>query len=72
MDDAFDAVFEGDEAEESDIMNQIYDEIGIDMSSKVTSQYSDMKIIIISHHSLEMHPQNYLKIKLSPSLLMPR
>ena len=30
MDDVYDSVFEGDEEKESDIMNQIYDEIGLD------------------------------------------
>jgi len=72
VDDAFDAVFEGDEAEESDIMNQIYDEIGIDMSSKVNFQYSDKKITTTFHHSSEMHRQNYPKSRFSLRLLMPR
>lgn len=36
MDETFDSVFEGNEAEESEVMDKLYDEIGIDFSSKVT------------------------------------
>lgn len=37
MDNAFDDIFEGNEAEESLMMDQIYDEVGLDMSSTVHS-----------------------------------
>lgn len=35
VDETFDSVFEGNEAEESEVMDKLYDEIGIDFSSKV-------------------------------------
>lgn len=40
MDETFDSVFEGNEAEESEVMDKLYDEIGIDFSSKVLVLFS--------------------------------
>lgn len=35
MDETFDGVFEGNELEESEVMDKLYDEIGIEFSGKV-------------------------------------
>jgi hypothetical protein len=35
VDETFDSIFEGDEAEESLVMDKLYDEIGIEFTSKV-------------------------------------
>lgn len=35
MDETFDGIFEGNEAEESEVMDKLYDEIGIEFSGKV-------------------------------------
>lgn len=35
MDETFDGVFEGNEAEESEVMDKIYDEIGIEFAGRV-------------------------------------
>lgn len=51
MDEVYDSVFEGDEEKESDIMNQIYDEIGLDYAQsapaapiKSPAQVSDEQV----------------------------
>lgn len=35
MDDVYDSLFEGDEETEADVMNQIYDEIGLECANAV-------------------------------------
>ncbi len=44
VDDAFESVFEGNEVEESEIMDKIYDEIGIDFTSQV---FSPQKLVYL-------------------------
>lgn len=47
MDEAFDHAFEGDEAMEGELMDKIYDEIGIEFAAKVSLRLTGVTMLTL-------------------------